>query len=29
MVLCWVKVSKAIMAEDQVGATVENMVFLY
>ncbi len=29
MVLCWVKVIKAIMAEDQVGATVEKMVFLY
>ncbi len=29
MVLCWVKVSKAIMAEDQVGPTVEKMVFLY
>jgi hypothetical protein len=23
MLFCWVKVSKAIMAEDQVGATVE------
>ncbi len=29
MVFCWVKVSKAIVAEDQVGTTMEKMVFLY
>ncbi len=29
MVLCWVNVSKSIVAEDQVGATLDKMVFLY